>query len=79
MEIIVNRLQETIGFEHGFTCGYRLERKRSWNIGLRRHTYALTGNIEVIFPNGAYCAYADWDKAKDAVRIASNQIWPTVR
>jgi hypothetical protein len=77
--VVVNVQQGTIGFEHGFTCGYVLHRERNWNVGLRRHTYALTGKIEVIFPNGARGVYADWDHAKSAVRIAANQIWPTIR
>lgn len=72
MEIIVKTKQETIGFEHGFTCSYRLHRERKWNIGLRRHSYALTGKIEVIFPNGSWNVFNSWDAAKIAVREAAN-------
>lgn len=64
--------------EFGPTARYyewRLERKRRWNIGLRRHAVELTGRIEVINPvTRAYRVVGDWDAARKAALDFHKQV-----
>ena len=63
----INTNTQTILAESGRSYPYRLERKRRWNIGLRRHENALTGNIVVILGDGAYTVCRDWPDVLRAV------------
>jgi hypothetical protein len=63
----INTNTQTILAKSGRSYPYRLERKRRWNIGLRRHENALTGNIEVALSDGVYTVCRDWPDVLRAV------------
>lgn len=50
----------------GETFPYRLESKRKWNVGKRKHSMELTGNVEVVFGD-SYAVFPNFDEAKKAV------------
>lgn len=47
---------------NGVEFKYELRKVRKWNIGLRRHGMALTGDVTVIYPGG-YAHYSSFDSA----------------
>lgn len=58
--------QKTVTLDNGEVRPYTLERKRRWNIGMRKHVNELTGNIVLWTPNkGAYSIYESWDAIRD--------------
>jgi hypothetical protein len=63
----INTSTQMILASSGRSYPYRLERKRRWNIGLRRHENTLTGNIEVYLGDGVYTVCRDWPDALRAV------------
>lgn len=66
----VNTDNSTITSACGAVFRYELERKRRWNIGLRRHTNELTSRILVIDPEGSgNRAYSSWATFSEA------QVW----
>ncbi len=55
-------LRGIITASNGVELKYELRKMRKWNIGLRRHVMALTGEITIIYPGG-YAHYPDWESA----------------
>lgn len=52
---------QTVTSKAGDVYRYTLERKRAWNIGLRRHVNELTGNIILYWPrNASLAAASNW-------------------
>jgi len=64
--------------QSGFECRYTLERERRWNIGLRRHHNALTGEIRVYAPNGVSQCVVGWRAALALVDKYAEQAWRQV-
>lgn len=57
----------TIVSDTGSIYRYELERKRAWNIGMRRHVNELTGNIVLTFPNASWNVFSSFDGCKAAI------------
>lgn len=71
----VNTSDQTIRAANGIDFPYELERKRKWNIGLRKHSNSLTGRIVVFAPNGratgCYRIVKDWSEACAYVELCA--------
>ena len=63
--IITSGLKDgpTITSPKGKRYEYRLQKRRRWNIGLRRHAYELTGRIEIITGPTSAFECGNWSDA----------------